>query len=94
VQSRLHHSGAAEKRYRKSPATAAALRTGLADPATVGRYRAKVVEVPGAQCAFWAGAVTNRGHGRFWLTTDPATRTAYGVIAHRFGFGLATGSTR
>ncbi|HEX2807192.1 MAG TPA: hypothetical protein VHN80_13595 [Kineosporiaceae bacterium] len=63
---------------------------GLADPATVQRYRAKVVEVPGLPCRIWSGAVTNRGHGRFWLT-DPATRTAHGVIAHRFGYALAHG---
>jgi hypothetical protein len=37
------------------------------------------------------GAVTNRGHSRFWLTTDPATRTAYAIIAHRFGYALAHG---
>jgi hypothetical protein len=59
------------------------------DPETVGRYRAKVVAVPGSACAWWSGALSGRGHGRFWLGTVAGRDVV--VIAHRFGFALARG---
>lgn len=55
-------------------------------PAVVARYRAKVVEVPGSGCAWWTGAVSGRGHGRFWV----AGRRV--VVAHRFAWALAHGA--
>jgi hypothetical protein len=33
------------------------LRWAVDDPETVGRYRAKVVAVPGSACAWWSGAL-------------------------------------
>jgi hypothetical protein len=43
----------------------------LRDPAVVARYRAKVLEVPGSDCLWWQGAVSGRGHGRFYVGTVP-----------------------
>lgn len=57
----------------------------LEDPATLGRYAEKIVRVPGSDCAWWTGAVSGRGHGRFWLAPGRV------VIAHRFSFALAYG---
>lgn len=62
-----------------------ALRAALSDAAIVARYESKIVTVPDADCMFWSGAVSGRGHGRFWLGDERV------VIAHRFGFALACG---
>lgn len=40
------------------------------DPDVVARYRAKIVTVDPYECWFWTGAVTTRGHGRFWIGND------------------------
>lgn len=45
------------------------LEAALRDPAVVARYRAKVLEVPGSDCRWWQGAVSGRGHGRFYVGT-------------------------
>ncbi|WP_299520929.1 hypothetical protein [uncultured Serinicoccus sp.] len=63
----------------------AALGAALADGGTVARWQAKVVEVPGSGCRWWTGAISGRGHGRFYYAPDRV------VIAHRFAFGLAHG---
>lgn len=63
----------------------AALVLGVADPDVVERYRAKIVEVAGSDCWWWTGAISGRGHGRFWLSGRQV------VISHRFGFALAHG---
>jgi len=77
------------------------LRAALGDPAAVARYRAKVLEVPGSDCLWWQGAVSGRGHGRFYVGTvdaDPADTNGSGrvrdlcVIAHRFGYALVYGA--
>ena len=75
-------------------------------PTVVARYRAKVLEVPGSDCLWWQGAVSGRGHGRFYVGTV-ADRSATGpdgdpaggggvrdlcVIAHRFGYALVYGA--
>jgi len=73
-----------------SPDTAARLRTVLGDPEVIARYREKVVAVPPYSCLFWTGAVSGKGHGRFWIAEDSTARD-YVVIAHRFGYGLAHG---
>lgn len=57
----------------------------LGDPATLARYTAKIVQVPGSSCLWWTGAVSGRGHGRFWLGHDRV------ILAHRFGFAVAHG---
>ena len=70
--------------------SAARMRVVLGDERVVARYRAKVVLVPGSSCLWWVGAISARGHGRFWLGADAGRDVA--VIAHRFGFGLAFGA--
>ena len=57
----------------------------LADPGVVARYLDKIVMVPGSECRWWSGAISGRGHGRFWVSGDLV------VIAHRFGFTLTEG---
>jgi hypothetical protein len=67
----------------------AALVCATQDPAAVRRYRAKVRVLPGSACLWWIGAVSGRGHGRFWLGTVEERDVV--VIAHRFAFALAYG---
>src|SRR5699024_4892509 len=43
------------------------------------------VSVPGSECLWWTGAVSGRGHGRFYYAPGRV------VIAHRFAFALAHG---
>jgi hypothetical protein len=77
-----------------SAATSARLRMVLGDPAVKARYLEKIVVVPPYSCRFWVGAITGRGHGRFWIgDAVEAGQEAqdFVVIAHRFGFGLAYG---
>ena len=76
------------------------LEAALRDPAVVARYRAKVLEVPGSDCWWWQGAVSGRGHGRFYVGAVAAGvdgvdgHPAAGgvrdlcVIAHRFSYAL------
>lgn len=63
----------------------AALGRVLGDPDVLARYAAKVVTVPGSDCGWWTGAVSGRGHGRFWF---PPRRV---IIAHRFAFAMVHG---
>jgi len=63
----------------------ALLGAALRDGEVVGRYRDKIVAVPGSSCSWWRGAVSGRGHGRFWYAP------ARVVIAHRFAFALVHG---
>lgn len=72
---------------RMSETTLAALRLALGDSAVSGRFWSKVVLVPDSGCLWWTGALANRGHGRFWLSTRPPAC----VIAHRFAWALAYG---
>ena len=67
----------------------AALAWALDDAETVGRYRVKIVTVPGSGCRWWSGALSGRGHGRFWLASVDGRDVV--VVAHRFGFGLEHG---
>ena len=76
------------------------LEAALRDPAVVARYRSKVLEVPGSNCLWWQGAVSGRGHGRFYVGTLPTGHRESGkgdgsrdlcVIAHRFGYALVYG---
>ena len=55
----------------------------IADAAVVERYWSKVRPVDGDDCWYWMGAISAKGHGRFWLTAGHV------VIAHRFGYALA-----
>ena len=70
---------------RLSAAGLAVLHRAVNDPATVERFRSKVVQVPGSHCLWWTGAISGRGHGRFWFGRGRV------IIAHRFAFALAYG---
>lgn len=80
-----------------SPATIAALRAAVADPATVARYWQHVRLAEDGACWYWLGAVSGRGHGRFQiadaysLAHGERRRHTYVVIAHRFGYALHAG---
>lgn len=62
----------------------------VSDARVVARYRAKVRVVPGSDCLWWVGAISAKGHGRFWLGADALGRDT-AIISHRFGFALAYG---
>jgi hypothetical protein len=49
------------------------------------RFTAKLVDVPGSGCLWWTGAVSGKGHGRFWIGQDRV------IVAHRYAFGLVHG---
>jgi hypothetical protein len=79
------------------PATIAALRAAVHDPATVERYWSHVRTGDEHRCWYWLGAVAGRGHGRFQIADHydhggpaPQRRTIV-VIAHRFGYALHHG---
>lgn len=55
------------------------------DADVVARWRAKLVEVPSSGCLWWTGAISGRGHGRFWVARGRV------VIAHRFAFAVEHG---
>ena len=61
------------------------LAAAIRDVDVVARYRAKLAEVDGSTCLWWTGAISGRGHGRFWVSGSRV------VIAHRFGFALDHG---
>jgi hypothetical protein len=57
----------------------------LSSQAVWDRWSGKVMRVPGSECLWWVGAISGRGHGRFWLGRGRV------VIAHRFAFALVAG---
>ena len=61
----------------------ASLAAATADREIVERWRAKIVTVEGSGCLWWTGAISGRGHGRFWYAPGRV------VIAHRFAFAAA-----
>jgi len=65
------------------------LHAAVADPASVARYSMKTTRVPGSPCLWWTGAVSARGHGRFWLGEVGGRDVV--MIAHRFGWALEHG---
>ena len=76
---------------RISAAVADLLREALQDPSVIARYRGLISETPtAAGCALWKGAVSGRGHSRFWIGSLPDGRDAV-VLGHRFGYGLLVG---
>jgi len=72
-----------------SDGSVALLHSAVADEQTVQRYRAKTRPVPGSSCLWWTGAVSARGHGRFWLGQSDGRDVV--VIAHRFAWALEFG---
>lgn len=71
---------------RLSEAGLAALAAALGDLGTVNRWREKVVSVDGSECWWWTGAISGRGHGRFYFAPGRV------IISHRFAFGLVHGA--
>ena len=65
-----------------SERAAETLRWALSDQGTIKRYRSHVLAMPGWSCTWWSGALSGRGHGRFWLARVDGQDVA--VIAHRF----------
>lgn len=66
------------------------LREALADRAVVERFWALTRATDTACGVCWVGAVTGRGHGRFWLGRTGAGRNV-AIVAHRFAAGLVYG---
>ena len=62
-----------------------ALSDALDDAGVLGRWRSKIVTVPGLGCAWWTGAISGRGHGRFYYAPGRV------VIARLFAFGRVHG---
>lgn len=56
--------------------------TAANDPKTLTRYHAKITKLPETTCWLWTGAISGRGHGRFWIRDNIV------VIAHRFAWIL------
>jgi hypothetical protein len=65
------------------------LRGAVADEQTTARFHAKLRRVPGSSCCLFTGAVSGRGHGRFWVGTVLGRDVV--VIAHRFAWALEHG---
>lgn len=57
----------------------------LTDQATLARYRRKLLTIPGDDCLWWTGAISGRGHGRFWIAQNHV------IIAHRLAYALTAG---
>lgn len=55
----------------------------LLDEGVRRRYWAKVYVPDEGGCWYWTGAISGKGHGRFWIGQGRV------VIAHRFGYALA-----
>lgn len=79
---------------RMSETTCATLAAALADSATVDRYWSHVRRDADTGCWWWTGAISGRGHGRFYLGSvrgRTGRRHTVVVIAHRFGYALTHG---
>lgn len=63
----------------------ALLGVAVADADTVARRERKIVRVAGSECWWWTGAISGKGHGRFWFATGRV------IVAHRFGFAQVHG---
>ncbi len=65
------------------------LHAAVADPANLSRYSMKTKRVPRSPSLWWTGAVSARGHGRFWLGEVGGRDVA--MIAHRLGWAIKHG---
>ncbi len=61
------------------------LHAAVADADTVTRRERKIVRVTGSECWWWTGAISGKGHGRFWFAPGRV------IIARRFGFAQVHG---
>lgn len=50
------------------------------------RFLARLLVCPESDCVWWTGAISARGHGRFWLSDNRV------IIAHRFAWAIAYGA--
>lgn len=77
---------------RMGAVTIAVLRQSVDDTEVIGRYRSHITVGGAGECHLWTGAISGKGHGRFYLaSTDagqPPGRRTHVVIAHRFGYAL------
>lgn len=62
--------------------SAARLSAAVGRADVVARYLAKVASGAPDECWPWTGAISGRGHGRFWIADGHV------VIAHRFGWAM------
>ena len=69
---------------------AAVLQVALSDPVVIARYQSHIAPATDAGCHLWTGAISGRGHARFWIGELPDGRDAV-VLGHRFGYGLHVG---
>ena len=83
---RSQHANASPKRLQLRLRTATMtdhlteLTTAAQNPAILTRFRAKIHRSPDLDCWLWTGAISGKGHGRFWIRDDLV------VIAHRFAW--------
>ena len=82
--------GVGRSMARISADVAALLRVALSDPAVTTRYRSHIAAPTQSGCCLWTGAISGRGHARFWIGALPDGRDAV-VLGHRFGYGLHVG---
>ena len=64
---------------RRSPTSELLIRA-ADDPAVMARFWSHVRRLAGTECWIWTGAISDRGHGRFWVGADRV------VIAHRLAW--------
>ena len=84
---------------RVSDRTVAALRHALEEQTVINRYLSHISSQQTRHgCRLWTGAVSSRGHGRFWIgsyTINQPNGTSKQrdivVIAHRYGWALTYG---
>lgn len=60
--------------------SAEVLAAAAADRAVMGRFWSHVARGDGGACWIWTGAISGRGHGRFWIGTGRV------VVAHRLAW--------
>lgn len=59
------------------------IRSAADDERIRARYFDKVLRTDAGTCWIWTGAISGRGHGRFWIAQGHV------VIAHRFAWAIA-----
>jgi len=67
------------------------LRPFLDDPAVIERWRNLISATAlDSGCRIWTGAISSKGHGRFWVGQRIDGRDLV-MIAHRFGYAVTYG---
>ena len=67
------------------------LRPFLEDPAVIERWRNLISATTlDSGCRIWTGAISSKGHGRFWVGQRTDGRDLV-MIAHRFGYAITYG---